>query len=370
MFATGLPEEARQFAGPMLGMVTQMGGMAFGTQLGQGLGHLAKDVLTSTDVGLPLAPTGTAVLLPEAIAKFADGLEQPAQEIIVFLAAARPRTSGCSRTSRGCGSACCRRSRSTPAGSPWTSPASRRRRSRSTRPKLLSKPGKIEELMSAGTSFEPTTSPGQEAALARLENAAGPHRGLGGARRRPRARRPHPQCGRPGRDDAPSFARPAAPAEQTFATLVGLELRPRKVREAAALWDKLLEASDIATRDGVWAHPDLMPDGDDVDSPAGFIDRVIGGGTDDPIAELEKQMAREATRRTRARSPRPRATSPTATRATRARTRADPHRPETHRACGQLPSTAAGRRCRMRRCAACPAPSPPFYAPTPPWCTG
>ena len=29
------------------------------------------------------------------------------------------------------------------------------------------------------------------------------------------------------------------PAEQTFATLVGLELRPRKLREAAVLWERL-----------------------------------------------------------------------------------------------------------------------------------
>ena len=86
------------------------------------------------------------------------------------------------------------------------------------------------------------------------------------------------------------------PAEQTFATLVGLELRPRKVREASDLWRKLLDASDIATRDGVWAHPDLMPDGEDLDQPAAFIDRVIGGDTgalDDPIAELERTLAAE-----------------------------------------------------------------------------
>ena len=87
------------------------------------------------------------------------------------------------------------------------------------------------------------------------------------------------------------------PAEQTFATLVGLELRPRKLREAAALWRSLLEASDVATRDKVWEHPDLLPDGTDLDAPAAFIDRVIGGDTSDidsAIAELEKSLAAEA----------------------------------------------------------------------------
>ncbi len=45
-------------------------------------------------------------------------------------------------------------------------------------------------------------------------------------------------------------------------------------------------------RDGVWQHPDLLPDADDLDEPAGFIDRIIGGdtsGIDEAIAELERE---------------------------------------------------------------------------------
>ena len=49
------------------------------------------------------------------------------------------------------------------------------------------------------------------------------------------------------------------PAEQAFATLVGLELRPRRVREAAALWDGLLQATDVTTRDRVWDHRTSCP---------------------------------------------------------------------------------------------------------------
>lgn len=290
-----LPPEAAQFAGPMMGMLTQMSGMAFGTQLGQGLGQLAKEVLSSTDIGLPLAAEGTAVLLPEAIAIFADGLEQPAQEIIVFLAA---REAAHVRLFTHVG---------------WL-----RQRLLSTiedyargitidfsgiadmssgidPQELLSDPGKLEELMGSATSFEPTTTPEQQAALTRLETLLALIEGwveqvvsqaLG--------------------DRLPSAAAltetirrrraSGGPAEQTFATLVGLELRPRKVREASALWRQLLDASDVATRDGVWAHPDLMPDTDDLDHPAAFVDRTIGGGAssfDDPIRQLEETLAQE-----------------------------------------------------------------------------
>jgi Zincin-like metallopeptidase len=40
------------------------------------------------------------------------------------------------------------------------------------------------------------------------------------------------------------------PAKQTFATLVGLELRPRRLREAAALWERLTQAA--GADDTIW----------------------------------------------------------------------------------------------------------------------
>jgi putative hydrolase len=61
------------------------------------------------------------------------------------------------------------------------------------------------------------------------------------------------------------------PAERTFATLVGLELRPRRLREAAAIWQGLTTERGITGRDAIWAHPDLLPTADDFDDPDGFV---------------------------------------------------------------------------------------------------
>ena len=105
--------------------------------------------------------------------------------------------------------------------------------------------------------FEPEDTPEQKAALARLEtllalvegwvdavvtgaSTALPRRGA--LRETVRRRRAT-----------------GGPAEQTFATLVGLELRPRRLREAAALWEELREHRGIDGRDAVWEHPDLLP---------------------------------------------------------------------------------------------------------------
>jgi putative hydrolase len=60
------------------------------------------------------------------------------------------------------------------------------------------------------------------------------------------------------------------PAEQTFAALVGLELRPRRLREATSLWAALTEYRGIEGRDAIWAHPDLLPSDDDFADPIGF----------------------------------------------------------------------------------------------------
>ena len=160
-------------------------------------------------------------------------------------------------------------------------------------PAMLMDPSKLEELLSQGM-FEPKATPEQTAALERLEtmlalvegwvstvvSAALGDRIPGAAALSEMLRRRRATAG---------------PAEQTFATLVGLELRPRKMREAAVLWERLTDAAGIDARDAVWQHPDLLPSAADLDEPAAFIDRVIGGDTstldiDAAIAEFEKDM--------------------------------------------------------------------------------
>jgi putative hydrolase len=64
------------------------------------------------------------------------------------------------------------------------------------------------------------------------------------------------------------------PAESAFSTLIGLELRPRRLREAAAMWQQLTDAVGAERRDTLWSHPDLVPTGDDIDDPAALIARL------------------------------------------------------------------------------------------------
>lgn len=63
------------------------------------------------------------------------------------------------------------------------------------------------------------------------------------------------------------------------------------------LWERLTEAAGIDARDAVWNHPDLMPSSSDLDEPAGFIDRIIGGDVssadiDSLIEEIQEGLRR------------------------------------------------------------------------------
>jgi putative hydrolase len=65
----------------------------------------------------------------------------------------------------------------------------------------------------------------------------------------------------------------SSPAQSTFATLVGLELKPRKTREAAAFWKQLTDKLGVEARDAIWDHPDLLPNFEDVEDVDGYLSR-------------------------------------------------------------------------------------------------
>src|SRR5229473_3201671 len=72
--------------GGLAAMMRQLGGAMIGSQTGTAVGELAREVIGSADIGLPLGPEGTAALLPAGVAEFGQGLSVDAGEVRVFLA--------------------------------------------------------------------------------------------------------------------------------------------------------------------------------------------------------------------------------------------------------------------------------------------
>ena len=79
------------------------------------------------------------------------------------------------------------------------------------------------------------------------------------------------------------------PAEAALKALVGLELRPRRTRDAANLWAATRATRGAAERDAAWAHPDLIPTAADLDDPLGYAEH---GHEQAPADDLDAQLAR------------------------------------------------------------------------------
>ncbi|MGH8968719.1 MAG: zinc-dependent metalloprotease [Actinomycetes bacterium] len=250
--------------GPLAQMMQSVGGAMFGAQIGQALGSLAGEVVGSTDVGLPLTAGHRAALLPANIAEFGEGLGVPLDQVRLYLAL---RESAHHRLF---------------AHVPWLrahlvdAVGAYARGIHVDTSRLQDAIGRIdpsnpEALQEAlvGGLFEPEDTPAQKAALARLETALALVEGwvdeVVNA-----AATPHLPSASALRETVRRRRAGGGPGEQTFASLVGLELRPRRLREAAAVWRALVGERGVDGRDKVWAHPDLVPTADDLDDPDGF----------------------------------------------------------------------------------------------------
>jgi putative hydrolase len=274
--AAELPPEMRATMAAMTGglgalggigeMMRRIGGMMVGGQTGAAVGALAQEVVSSTDVGLPLGPEGTAALLPGGVAAFGEGLTVNLDEVRLFLALReaahhrlfahvpwlRTRLLGAVEDyARGIkvDAAALR------AAMPQIDP---------------SNPEALNEALSGAALFQPEDTAEQKAALVRLETVLALVEGWVATVVEDAAQDRLPQA----TALAEAIRRRRAtggPAERTFATLVGLELRPRRLREAAAIWRGLTQERGVAGRDAVWTHPDLLPTADDFDDPDGFV---------------------------------------------------------------------------------------------------
>jgi putative hydrolase len=269
--SSGLPAEQLAAFGqalPIGQIMSQLGGLMFGAQVGQGLAALSREIVSASDVGIPLGPHGVAALVPENVAAFGEGLERPEDEVRLYLALREAAHQRLFVHVPWLGQRLLDAVESYARGITVDLSAIERAMGEVD----PTNPESIQNALSGGL-FEPQTTPEQQAALRRLETllalvegwvdsvvAAAPGDRLPGADALREASRRRRASG--------------GPAEQTFATLVGLELRPRRLREAAALWWGVTEKYGIAGRDGIWAHPDLLPSAEDLDDPLGFAETM------------------------------------------------------------------------------------------------
>ncbi len=263
-----LPAEAKAMAGPMLGMLEQLGSGMFSQQLGQAVGGLAKEVVSATDIGIPVGPQGTPAIVVTNADKFADGLGVDASDVLLYLVlreCAHQRLfssaswlrdylfSAIEQYGRGITIDTAKIEETLTSIDPGNMQA-------------------VQDALSSGLfDLEPTAS--QRAALVRLETALALIEGWVDEVVSQATVKVMPQAASL-QESVRRRRASGGPAESTFAALVGLELRPRRLRDAAALWGALRAAEGPGGRDGVWAHPQLIPTSADLDDPLSFAERT------------------------------------------------------------------------------------------------
>ncbi|MEO6942454.1 MAG: zinc-dependent metalloprotease [Terrimesophilobacter sp.] len=256
-------------------LMRNVGGTLFAMQLGQAVGQLSTEVVSGGDVGIPLlggeeSAAGSAIqaaIIPQNLDEFGAGLDIELEQVRLYLAVRELAHARLFRHAR------------------WL------------RLQMLTSITEIARGITIDTSrledlvegFDPTDTESlrlavtrgellapkneqQLAALGRLETTLALIEGWVDVVTADATTR-LPKSGA----IAETVRRRRAsggPAESAFSTLVGLELRPRRLREAAAMWQQLTEAVGAERRDALWSHPDLIPTSDDIDDPAALIARV------------------------------------------------------------------------------------------------
>lgn len=264
-------------------MMRRLGALVFGMQVGQAAGSLSREVFGLSDVGLPLVAEPATALVPGNVAAFAEGLDVPLEEVRLFLAlreAAHARLFTHVTWLRG---------HLLAAVDAYARGITidLETLEESVRAIDPTDPSALQGAMSSGV-FAPQTTPEQRGVLARLETALALVEGWVDEVTATAAL-PHLPHGVALREMLRRRRAAGGPAEQTFATLVGLELRPRRSRDAAALWARIARDQGPEARDAVWDHPDLLPTAEDLDDPAGYAGRRAAA--EGEHADLDRALA-------------------------------------------------------------------------------
>jgi putative hydrolase len=284
---TQVPEEMRSVVQGAGKLMRGLGGSVFAAQFGQVLGNLSLEVVSGGDVGIPVLPAGTAAVIPQNLTAFGEGLEIPEDQIALYLATRELAYARLYRHAKWLHLHVMAQITDFARGVTVDVDALEDVASRLD-------PSDPEELRAAieGGALLPTQTDAQREALTRLENLIATIDGWvdvvtsqatarlpDGARIAEAARRRRAVGG---------------PAEDALGALVGLKLRPRRMREASAMWQAVTDAVGISARDALWDYPDLMPNAEDIDDPSALVARLQAAERgEQPVAdEFDEALAR------------------------------------------------------------------------------
>ncbi|MGW9111945.1 zinc-dependent metalloprotease [Microbacterium sp. NPDC055683] len=284
---TQVPEEMQELVQNAGRLMRGVGGTLFATQLGQVVGKLSLEVVSGADAGVPVLAAGAAVILPQNFAELGAGLEIPDDQLALYIAARELASARLFRHAKWLRLHIMSQIADYARGIHVDVEALEDMASRLD----PSDPEELRRALESGALL-PAQSEAQRVALERLENLLALVEGwIDVVTADATSRVPHLDR------IAEAIRRRRAeggPAEDALGALVGLRLRPRRLREAAAMWRSVTDAVGIAARDGLWDYPDLIPDASDIDDPAALVARLeaTARGEEPAADEVDDALAR------------------------------------------------------------------------------
>lgn len=244
-------------------MMKKIGGVMFATQLAEALKGAAQSVTSAGDVGIPLIDPVRAVLIPENVLAYSEGLNIPFGEVLHYLAL---REQAATRLF---------------SHAPWLREAITEsvkayaagihvdiHKVQGDFEQLSGNPEAINEAIQNGL-FAPEESEAQRAALKRLELLIALIEGwideVSAAAAS--AQLPHSQALR---EMSRRKRATEGPLQRVFASLLGLEVSPRMARDAAQFFRVQGELHGSDYRDGLWESIGSLPLGEELASPELF----------------------------------------------------------------------------------------------------
>ena len=253
------------------------------------LAEVAESALTGTEVGINLMEDTPVVVLPGNVAEFTQDLELPDSDVLLYLLV---REAARQRLFHHVG---------------WLSPQLTALLAHFAREISIDfdaisanfDPSRMEEFsiedmvevgeQVRGSFFKPASTPTQLEILGRLELLLALIEGWVDhvtARATAKWMTNAPQLSEVIRRRRAS----AGPSQEVFNQLLGLDLRPRLVRDAENLW-AAIEHDRGDERDSVWHHPDLLPTAKHLADPLSFKKGAPqGAAADDLDEELRKLL--------------------------------------------------------------------------------
>ena len=282
-FKENLPEEVSGFMSQASGLMKSAGSVMFAMQMGQALGRMAEEVLSAGDIGLPIFKEPRPAFVAQNLAQLVDSLEEDSDQVYFYFVIRELAHARLFKQSK------------------WLrdytvnliTAYAREISIDNTRIIEMSENfdpadiGNIQKAFESGSLIAPRT-PSQTIALERIETVLALIEGWvdcvtqAATTRLPRSaaiaevvRRKRSAGG---------------PAEKTFLTLIGLELRPRKLREASAMWNEITDKVGIQKRDAIWSHPDLLPTDADIQDPTALIAKLSNSAPEDDMDQALRDL--------------------------------------------------------------------------------